>query len=79
MKAFISPLSQPFTGRYVRRSNLHIVAAPSLQKNKRPDALVATDPNQVWSWDITYRAPRPDIGRGRILGMHRERRFLFFW
>jgi transposase InsO family protein len=48
-------------------------------KNKRPDALVATDPNQVWSWDITYRAPRPDIGRGRILGMHRERRFLFFW
>jgi len=23
-------------------------------KNKRPDALVATEPNQVWSWDITY-------------------------
>jgi len=39
---------------------------------------VATGPCQVWSWDITYCAPRPDIGRGRILGMHRERRFLFF-
>jgi transposase InsO family protein len=23
-------------------------------KNKRPDAIVATEPNQLWSWDITY-------------------------
>jgi transposase InsO family protein len=32
------------------------------------------EPNKAWVADITYSAPRPGIGRGRILGMHRERR-----
>ena len=35
-----------------------------------------TRPNQVWSTDITYSAPRPGIGRGRILGMHRRKEVL---
>jgi transposase InsO family protein len=31
---------------------------------KRPEAFQATAPNQLWSWDITYCAPRLGISRG---------------
>lgn len=35
---------------------------------KKPE-LLATAPNQVWSWDITKRAPRPLVG-AHMCGMH---------
>ena len=44
--------------------------------SRKPKEHVATGPCQVWSWDITYRAPRPGIGRGRILGMHKRKEVL---
>ena len=39
------------------------------RKNKMPDSLVATGPNQVWSWDITY-LKSPIRGAFYYLYMH---------
>jgi putative transposase len=45
--------------RVLRREKLLTHREPSrLRQNSRPKEYLATGPNQVWSWDITYRAPR---------------------
>ena len=42
--------------RILRRNNLlcHRGKARAPSPRKRPDPFIATGPNQVWSWDITY-------------------------
>lgn len=44
--------------RILREEDMQHHRAPTAepQKRNRPDELVATAPNQVWSWDITYLA-----------------------
>ena len=39
-----------------RRMQKHRESSRKPQKRHRPDELLATAPNQVWSWDITYLA-----------------------
>lgn len=41
------------------------------RKNKAPETLTATRPNQVWSWDITY-LPAPIRGQHWYLYMHMD-------
>ena len=49
------PRNRPFTGSCAKRINWPIVARSGRRKKRsKPRAVCATQPNQLYSWDITY-------------------------